>query len=210
MRRGFTVYRLNAPLYSALRKLRIFKPTAIQKKSLPVLLEGRDAVISSKTGSGKTLCYLLPLVNRLAAHSRTVGARALVLSPTKELALQIAETLRHFIKETNLKYSLLVGGFSYDGQFEKLASNPDIVVATPGRLMQLLEETDFSLGRLEFVAVDEADLMFEMGFGEQVKRILSKVPRTRQTVLVSATIPQELGELATSWLRDYQLVKTAV
>lgn len=140
----------------------------IQKKAIPIVMEGRDAIVSSRTGSGKTLAYVLPLINRLKCHSQIVGARALILIPTRDLAMQVASVLKDFTKFTDLRYALVLGGHSYEGQFEVLASNPDIIVATPGRLMQLLVETDLKLSRVEMLIFDEADNLFEKGFEMQM------------------------------------------
>ena len=178
----------------------------IQKKAIPIVLEGRDAIVSSRTGSGKTLTYVLPLINRLKCHSQIIGARALILIPTRELALQIASVLKDFTRFTDLRYALLLGGHSYEGQFEVLAANPDIIIATPGRLMQLLVETDFKLSRVEMLVFDEADSLVEKGFEMQMGEILRRCP-VSQKLMFSATIPEQLSQFANSGLRDYVFVK---
>ena len=137
------------------------QPTPVQRKVIPSVMAGKDAIVCYKTGSGKTLSYLLPMINKLKCHSKVVGARALVLIPTRELAEQISKVLRQFVKFTDLKYTLLLGGHTYEGQFESLSTNPDIIIATPGRLMELLQETDLKLGRVEMIVYDEADMLFE-------------------------------------------------
>jgi ATP-dependent RNA helicase DDX54/DBP10 len=147
-------------LYKALVYKGFRNALPIQKKAIPIIMEGRDAIISSRTGSGKTLAYVLPMINRLKCHSQIIGARSLILIPTRELALQVASVLKDFTKFTDIRYVLLLGGHSYEGQFEGLATNPDIIIATPGRLMQLLVETDFKLSRVEMVIFDEADSLF--------------------------------------------------
>ena len=114
-------------------------------------------MVSYKTGSGKTLSYLLPLINKLQSHSQIVGARALILIPTRDLADQITKVLKTFLHKIDLRYSLILGGFTYEGQFESLSINPDI---TPGRLMQLLVETDLKLTRVQTIVFDEADHLF--------------------------------------------------
>ena len=113
-----------------------------------------------KTGSGKTLAYLLPMINMLKSHSQIVGARALILIPTRDLADQITQVLKRFLHKMDLRYSLILGGHDYTGQFESLSINPDIIIATPGRLMQLLSETDLKLGRVQMIVFDEADQLF--------------------------------------------------
>jgi ATP-dependent RNA helicase DDX54/DBP10 len=141
-----------------INKLR--NPTPVQKKTIPLIMEGKDVVVSYKTGSGKTLSYLLPIINKLQSHSQIVGARALILIPTRDLADQITKVLKTFLHKIDLRYSLILGGFTYEGQFESLSINPDIIIATPGRLMQLLVETDLKLTRVQTIVFDEADHLF--------------------------------------------------
>ena len=135
-------------------------PTPVQKKAIPLIMEGKDVVVSYKTGSGKTLSYLLPIINKLQSHSQIVGARALILIPTRDLADQITKVLKSFLGKIDLRYTLILGGHTYEGQFESLSINPDIIIATPGRLMQLLNETDLKLSRVQMIVFDEADKLF--------------------------------------------------
>ena len=119
-----------------LNKLRT--PTPVQKKTIQLILEGKDVIACYKTGSGKTLAYLLPLINKLQAHTQIIGARAIILIPTRDLADQMTKVLRSFLHNIDLRYSLILGGHDYEGQFESLSINPDIIIGTPGRLVQLL------------------------------------------------------------------------
>lgn len=187
--------------------LKYKKPTLIQTKIIPLFLEGKDVVCCSKTGSGKTAAYMIPLVNKLKSHSEVIGSRGLILIPSRELALQTAKNLRELIRGTNLRYSIIIGGHDYEGQFDSLASNPDIIVATPGRVMEILQETEFALSKVEYLIIDEADALFEMGFSNQIREILKKVSHNRQTILLSATIPAEISVFASSGLKDFALVK---
>lgn len=198
---------LEDSLMRNIRELKYKKPTHIQTKIIPLFMEGKDIVCCSKTGSGKTAAYMIPLVNRLKSHSATIGTRALVLVPSRELALQTTKNLRELIRGTDLRYCIIIGGHDYEGQFDSLASNPDIVVATPGRVMEILQETQFSLSKVEYLIIDEADCLFEMGFAPQIREILKKIAHRRQTVLLSATIPAELSVFASSGLKDFALVK---
>lgn len=157
---NFEHYGFIYELYKALIYKKFHSPLPIQKKAIPAIMQGRDIIVSSKTGSGKTLTYLLPLINKLKCHSPIVGARALILVPTRELAKQISDVLKDLLRFTDIKYALILGGHSFEGQFEVLATNPDIIIATPGRLMQLLVETDYKLTRIEMVVFDEADNLF--------------------------------------------------
>lgn len=129
-------------------------PTPVQRKTIPLIMSGKDAIVCYKTGSGKTLAYLLPMIHKLKCHSNIVGARALIIVPTKDLAEQISKVLHAYKKYTDLEYVLILGGHNYDSQFDRLASNPDIIVATPGRLMELVVDTDLRLGRVEMVVFD--------------------------------------------------------
>lgn len=204
---NFNEMGLSDSLMRNIEELKYKKPTQIQTKLIPLFLEGKDVVCCSKTGSGKTAAYMIPLVNKLKSHCEVIGSRALVLIPSRELALQTAANLRSLIRGTDLRYSIIIGGHDYEGQFDALASNPDIVIATPGRVMEILQETEFSLGKVEYLVIDEADALFEMGFASQIREILKKVSQKRQTILLSATIPAELSMFASSGLKDFALIK---
>ena len=184
------------------------QPTPIQRKCFPILRESRDIVAMARTGSGKTVAYIIPLLEKLKAHSLKVGCRALILVPTRELASQIGQVIKELSKFTDLRFTMLVGGNSMDEQFSSLLSNPDIIVATPGRVLHLCEEVaSFSLKAVEFVVFDEADRLFEMGLSEQVGKILRLLPTTKQSCLFSATLPAELFEFARAGLNDPVLVR---
>ena len=154
-------------------------PTPIQKKAIPLILEGCDIVACSRTGSGKTAAFVIPLINRLKSHSDIVGTRAIIIVPTRELAMQTVQTVKDFTRFTDLTHALIVGGHGFEGQFEALATNPDILIITPGRFMQHLTETNYSLRRVEYLVFDEADFLFEMGFQSQINEILKKTPNKR-------------------------------
>ena len=183
------------------------QPTPIQRKCVGPLLEGRDVVGMARTGSGKTAAFVLPMVQKLKAHSVKVGVRGLILAPTRELALQTFLFIKFMTKYTDLRSSVLMGGDSFDEQFTALASNPDIIVASPGRLLHLCMETKFSLSTVEYVVFDEADRLFEMGFAEQLRELLVLMPSTRQTALFSATLPRSLVEFATAGLSNPILIR---
>ncbi|CAI5746009.1 unnamed protein product [Peronospora destructor] len=186
-------------------------PTPIQRKSLPIALSGKDCVAMARTGSGKTAAFLIPMVEKLKEHSTKIGVRAVVLSPTRELAVQTLRFAKLLSKFTSLKLALIVGGEGMDQQFEAIAANPDVLVATPGRLMHLLLEIpDFNLKAVEYVVFDEADRIFEMGFAEQLQEILKNMPTTRQTLLFSATLPKALVQFARAGLSDPELIRLDV
>jgi len=204
---GFHAMNLSDTIMAGLRKQGYKQPTPIQRKTVPLVLSGRDVVAMARTGSGKTMAFLIPVLEKLASHS-TAGARALILSPTRELAQQTYRAGISVGRGTGLKFCLLQGGDAMEAQFDALVGNPDILVATPGRLAHLLvEAADFSLSKIEFLVFDEADRLFEMGFQAQLSDIMAKTPANRQTLLFSATMPKSLAEFARAGLREPELVR---
>lgn len=204
----FMTMGLLSPLVKAIQKKGFRLPTPIQRKCIPPLLGGRDVVGMARTGSGKTAAFVLPLLNRLRAHSVKVGIRALILSPSRELALQTYSVVKELSKFTDLRSIVLVGGDGLEEQFSHLATNPDIVVATPGRLVHLCVETGMSLKEVEMVVWDEADrLMEDPVMAGQMREISARLPEARQTALFSATLPKALAEFAQAGLKDPLLVR---
>uniref|UniRef100_A0A1I8IU19 RNA helicase n=1 Tax=Macrostomum lignano TaxID=282301 RepID=A0A1I8IU19_9PLAT len=203
---GFQSLGLSAPVYKGIVRKGYRVPTPIQRKTMPHILAGRDVVAMARTGSGKTAAFLVPLLERLRAHQCN-GARALVLSPTRELALQTLDFCRALGRFTDLTVALVLGGDSMERQFSALHSNPDIVVACPGRLLHLLTEMDAKLSKVEILVLDECDRLFELGFQEQLQLLLSRLPTQRQTLLFSATLPQSVAEFARAGLSDPLLVR---
>ncbi|KAH9839516.1 ATP-dependent RNA helicase DBP10 [Rhodofomes roseus] len=206
-------------------------PTPIQRLSIPALLANppRDLVGMARTGSGKSLAYMTPLIQRLGGrHSSTFGARALILLPSRELALQILKVGKELArgwhagdgghagdsktddegkKGQSLRWSLIVGGEGLDEQFEMITANPDIIIATPGRLLHLIVEMNLDLKSVQYVVFDEADRLFEMGFETALTEILHRLPPSRQTLLFSATLPKSLVEFAKAGLQNPKLVR---
>ena len=174
------------------------EPTPVQAKAIPPILEGRDMVGSAQTGTGKTAAFALPTLHRLANPGK---CRALALAPTRELAIQIEENFRTYGKYMHLKMALLYGGVKYGKQLDQLRNNPDIVVATPGRLLDHIGQRNLDLRNIETLILDEVDRMLDMGFIEDVTKIIQKTPRSRQTLLFSATIPESVRRLA-DWALD--------
>ena len=175
------------------------EPTPVQAKAIPPILEGRDMVGSAQTGTGKTAAFALPTLHRLREPGE---CRALALAPTRELAIQIEENFRFYGKHLGLKMALLYGGVKYGKQLEQLGNKPDIVVATPGRLLDHMGQGNLNLGKIETLILDEVDRMLDMGFIEDVTKIIQKTPRSRQTLLFSATIPDSVRRLAAWALND--------
>ncbi|XP_058089942.1 putative DEAD-box ATP-dependent RNA helicase 29 isoform X2 [Magnolia sinica] len=205
---GFESLGLSSNVFRGIKRKGYRVPTPIQRKTLPLILSGADVVAMARTGSGKTAAFLIPMLHRLNQHLPQGGVRALILSPTRDLALQTLKFTKELGRYTDIRISLLVGGDSMESQFEELAQNPDIIIATPGRLMHHLAEIEgMSLRTVEYVVFDEADCLFGMGFAEQLHKILSQLSETRQTLLFSATLPSALAEFAKAGLRDPQLVR---
>lgn len=208
---GFQHLGLSPPVFRGVMAMGYKVPTPIQRKSLPIVLSGKDCVAMARTGSGKTAAFLIPMVEKLKEHSTKIGVRGVVLSPTRELAVQTLRFAKQLAKFTSLKISLIVGGEGMDQQFEAIAANPDVLVATPGRLMHHLQEIpDFNLKSVEYVVFDEADRIFEMGFAEQLQEILKNMPTSRQTLLFSATLPKALVQFARAGLSDPELIRLDV
>ncbi|KAF8026524.1 hypothetical protein BT93_F3113 [Corymbia citriodora subsp. variegata] len=205
---GFESLGLSPNVYNGVKRKGYQVPTPIQRKTMPLILSGIDVVAMARTGSGKTAAFLVPMLERLKQHLPQGGVRALILSPTRDLALQTLKFTKELGRFMDLRTSLLVGGDSMESQFEELAQNPDIIIATPGRLMHHLSEVDdMTLRTVEYVVFDEADCLFGMGFAEQLHKILSQLSENRQTLLFSATLPSALAEFAKAGLRDPQLVR---
>ena len=207
---AFQVMGLNANLLRAITRKGFSVPTPIQRKTIPLILDQKDVVGMARTGSGKTAAFVIPMIERLRAHSSRVGARALILSPSRELALQTLKVVKDLRRGTDLRCVLLVGGDSVEEQFGLMASNPDIVIATPGRFLHLKVEMSLDLSSLQYVVFDEADRLFEMGFATQLCEILHALPQSRQTLLFSATLPKSLVEFATAGLQEPSLVRLDV
>jgi len=182
----------------------ITEPTPIQTHAIPPALDGRDVIGLAQTGTGKTAAFGLPLVAIMAQLDRPgpKGARGLVLAPTRELAGQIAETLRAYVQGTPMKVALVVGGQSLSAQSKRLERGVDLLVATPGRLIDLLDRGAVTLSKTRFLVLDEADQMLDLGFIHALRKIAALLPETRQTMLFSATMPKQMNELAASYLTD--------
>src|SRR6201994_4693553 len=161
---GFQVMGLNPALLKAITRKGFSVPTPIQRKTIPLVLDGQDVVGMARTGSGKTAAFVIPMIERLKAHSAKIGARAIIMSPSRELALQTLKVVKDFGKGTDLRTILLVGGDSLEEQFSSMASNPDIIIATPGRFEHLKVEMGLELSSVKYAVFDEADRLFEMGF----------------------------------------------
>lgn len=184
---------LSSRLLESLTSLNLITPTPIQSQSIPVGLEGKDILGVAQTGTGKTLAFGIPIIHRLDTHKGT----ALVIVPTRELAQQVREALAPHAKVFNMKTACLIGGESMDRQLRELAAKPRIIIATPGRLIDMIKRRRVNLLEVTMVALDEADRMFDMGFAPQLEIILSGLPKEKQMLLFSATLPTHVVKLAT-------------
>jgi ATP-dependent RNA helicase RhlE len=180
------------------------EPTAIQLRAIPLVMLGRDLIGCAQTGTGKTAAFALPILSRLDRHGAT---RALVLEPTRELAAQVETAIRDYGRFTELRMVVLFGGAGYGKQDQGLRQGADIVVATPGRLLDHLQRGTLRLNQIEILVLDEADRMLDMGFMPDVRRIVERCPRNRQTMLFSATIPPEIEQLVKWALRKPETVE---
>ncbi|MFI5135702.1 MAG: DEAD/DEAH box helicase, partial [Chitinophagales bacterium] len=178
-------------------------PTTIQLKTIPIILEGKDLFASAQTGTGKTAAFALPILQFLSQKKASNRhARALILAPTRELAEQINSSFREYGKHVGLKHVAIYGGVSQRNQTNSLHKGVDIIIATPGRLLDLMNQGHIDLSKVEYFVLDEADRMLDMGFIHDIKRIASKVPAARQTMLFSATLPDQIKKLASNLLRS--------
>eukprot|EP00834_Sanchytrium_tribonematis_P008156 NODE_878_length_3347_cov_1.268781.p1 type:complete len:720 gc:universal NODE_878_length_3347_cov_1.268781:381-2540(+) len=204
----FKNFGLSDELLKGVVKSNYKQPTPIQRKAIPVLMNRTNVIVQSRTGSGKSAAFLIPLINHLKSHSNAFGCRALVLSPTRELALQLYSHYKLLATYTNLRSILLVGGDNLDDQFSAFSSNPDVIFATPGRLLHVLVEMDRKLP-VEFLIYDEVDRLFEQGFAVQLHEILERLPSgsKRITGFFSATLPPNVLEFTQSVCTDPVLIK---
>ncbi|HEY0665774.1 MAG TPA: DEAD/DEAH box helicase [Gallionella sp.] len=208
---SFANLNLNANILKAIADTGYTEPTAIQAQAIPVVMEGHDLMASAQTGTGKTAAFILPALNRLATPSAKPGKgpRVLVLTPTRELAQQVCDAATKYGKSMRFKIISILGGMPYPVQNRLLSSHVDILVATPGRLIDHLERGRIDFSRLEMLILDEADRMLDMGFVEAVEQIAAATPKTRQTLLFSATLEGVVGSLASRLLKDPMKISVA-
>ena len=202
---NFEALGLLPQVLNAVRRAGYEHPTPIQAEAIPLVLKGRDLMGLAQTGTGKTAAFTLPIINRLLDGPRRT--RALVLTPTRELAIQVEESVRKYAADSGLEVIAVFGGVPLEPQQKKLREGVDIIVATPGRLIDHLERQNVVLDDLEILVLDEADRMLDMGFAPQINRIVDQIPPYRQTLLFSATMPPEVEALARKYLRRPKVVQ---
>ncbi|MBN2414610.1 DEAD/DEAH box helicase [bacterium] len=202
----FTQFALDSRIQMGINHAGFKTPTPIQQEAIPVALEGRDLLGMAQTGTGKTAAFMLPILNTMLTGPRG-RVRALILAPTRELAQQIYEEGRVLAKHTNIRFLTIYGGVSKRPQYEALRRGVEVIVACPGRLLDLMNEGVVNLSRIEILVMDEADRMCDMGFLPDIKRILKALPAKRQTLFFSATMPKEIRDLADTMLRNPETVQ---
>jgi ATP-dependent RNA helicase RhlE len=189
------------------QSLGFVEPTPVQERCIPLILQGRDVIGSAQTGTGKTAAFALPILSRLKERR---GPRCLVLEPTRELALQVETAFQYYARFTEIEIGVVYGGVGYDRQKKLIQFGVDVVVATPGRLLDLQQQGLLRLNQIEILVLDEVDRMLDMGFLPDVKKIVQLCPTDRQTLLFSATIPPEIESLSSWVLRDPEIVEIGV
>src|SRR3954449_12266862 len=205
---GFEALGLHQLILDAIRDAGYTTPTPIQREAIPLARKGRDIMGLAQTGTGKTAAFTLPIIDRLIDGPRRT--RALILTPTRELCVQVEESFRKYAKHTEIEVMAVYGGVPLEPQEKKLRAGIDVVVATPGRLIDHLERQNVVFDDLEVLVLDEADRMLDMGFAPQINRIVDQVPVYRQTLLFSATMPPEVEALARKYLRKPVVVQVGV
>jgi ATP-dependent RNA helicase RhlE len=211
----FDHFGLDPRIVAAVKGMGYSTPTPIQSKAIPIVMQGRDVMGAAQTGTGKTAGFALPIINRLLPQASASMSparhpvRALILAPTRELAEQVAENVKMYIAGTPLRCATVYGGVDMDPQTQALRSGVEIIVATPGRLLDHLQSKNTSLSQVQVVVLDEADRMLDMGFLPDISRILNLLPKQRQSLMFSATFSEEIKKLAANFLRDPLLLEVA-
>ena len=208
----FTDLGLSEPILRAIAEEGYTSPTPIQAKSIPAVLKGGDLLAAAQTGTGKTAGFTLPILQRLSSTPKASGKRllrVLILTPTRELAAQVQESVLTYGKYTGLKSTVIFGGVGANPQIKAIAGGLDILVATPGRLLDLMSQKCVSLNDIEILVLDEADRMLDMGFLRDIKKILAALPKKRQNLLFSATFSTEIKQLADDLLNSPELIEVA-
>jgi ATP-dependent RNA helicase RhlE len=199
----FQHFGLNEAVVHGVQSMGYSEPTPIQARSIPVVLSGKDLMGSAQTGTGKTAAFALPLLSRLEKHGKL---RCLVLEPTRELAAQVEEAFKDYSRFFDVEIGMVQGGVGFGNQKAMIERGVDVLVATPGRLIDLMQEGVVSLNHIEYLVLDEVDRMLDMGFLPQVRRIVERCPKNRQTLFFSATLPPEIESLTKWVLKDPEVI----
>lgn len=209
---SFDTLGLSQPILKAVKEQGYTKPTPIQKQAIPVVLQGRDLLAGAQTGTGKTAGFTLPLLQNLSNAPKQTGkkrVRALILTPTRELAAQVAESVNAYGKYLNFHSAVIFGGVGINPQIRQLNKGVDIVIATPGRLLDLVNQKVLDLTHVESFILDEADRMLDMGFIHDIKKVIALLPKKRQNLLFSATFSNEIKKISDALLNNPELIEVA-
>ncbi|WP_404319821.1 DEAD/DEAH box helicase [Malaciobacter canalis] len=210
---SFSQLGLNPNILKAVKEQGYTSPTPIQKESIPVILNHKDVLAAAQTGTGKTAAFTLPLLEKMSQKPnkkcQKSYIKALILAPTRELALQVSENIQTYSKYLSLKTAVIFGGVGISPQKASLRKGVDIVIATPGRLLDHMSQKTIDLSRVEFLVLDEADRMLDMGFIHDIKKVVASIPNKRQTLLFSATFSPEIKKLSNSFLDNPKLIEVA-
>ncbi len=191
----FNEFDLSKNIKKALQDINYETPSPIQEQAIPVLLEGKDVLGCAQTGTGKTCAFMVPILNKILTTNKTYKIRSLILTPTRELAIQIYESTLAYSKYTNIKSLAIFGGVKEGMQKQRLAQGVDVLIATPGRLLDFINQGVVNIKNIEFFVLDEADRMLDMGFIKDVNKVINLLPKKRQTLLFSATMPESIVEI---------------
>lgn len=208
---NFAELGIDPRLIQALSEKGYETPTPIQAKAIPTILDGHDLLAAAQTGTGKTAAFTLPILHQLlnGKPSSSKGPQVLIVVPTRELAAQVSESIKSYGAKTSIRQAVLFGGVGAKPQIDALRNHPEIVVATPGRLLDLQSQGELRLGNIEMLVLDEADRMLDMGFIRDIRKIITLVPKTRQNLLFSATFSKDIRELASGLLKNPKSIEVA-
>lgn len=204
---NFESFRLRSEILKSLGQMNFVTPTEVQEKAIPLALEGRDLIVRSKTGTGKTGAFLIPILQNTNGNDRM---SSLIILPTRELAIQVFNVSRRMTGNSRIGSTIVYGGASIGNQIRELRKNPSIIIGTPGRIIDLMERGELDLSRLKFLVLDEADVMLDLGFIEDIERIISKTPRNKQSMLFSATMSERILKLTKKFMTDPKFLKIGV
>jgi len=196
---GFAEYEINKELLDSLNKMGFIEPTEVQEKSIPIILQGKDIVVRSKTGSGKTGAFLIPIISR---NNRENYVTSLIITPTRELALQIFDVAQKMGSTSGIRPVVVYGGVSIENQIKKIRNHANMVIGTPGRIIDLMKRKVLSFEKVKYLVLDEADTMLDLGFIEDIEYIISQTSGSRQNMLFSATIPDRILSLADTFMNS--------
>ncbi len=201
---SFDSFGIKSEILEALNEMNFTTPTEVQEKAIPLAMEGQDLIVRSKTGTGKTGAFLVPILNSTQASDRMT---ALVILPTRELALQVFSVAKDMAAFSKVKSTVVYGGASIENQIKELRRNPSIVIGTPGRIIDLMKRGELDVSGIRFLVLDEADVMLDLGFIEDIELIVSKMPKKKQSMLFSATIPEQILKLTRRFMKNPQFLK---